>query len=192
MSRNLSHVLALALAAALPLAAAAKEELIAELERLARVATAVVDGDECLRIMTPRALEQMFRTHPRDRWAGHDNFDVRDAPFIAVKKLLRRIATLAPVPADCNLWMSFRERPDQVQILIRQPNELSQFWRWGDLYQPIPAEMKEVLSTGRPRTVAARGDYVSVLAPVFDSLGDVVAIVEVVARAAPDERGNVR
>jgi hypothetical protein len=52
----------------------------AGLDRLAQVATAMVDGDECQRIMTPRALEKMFRTDPRDRWAGHDNFDVNDGP----------------------------------------------------------------------------------------------------------------
>ena len=152
-----------------------------ELERLARVATAVVDGDECEKIMTPRALEKMFRTDPRDRWAGHDNFDVNDKPYIAVKKLLRRVATLAPFPVDCNLWMSFRERPDLVQILIRQVNEISGFWKWGDLFQPMPPEMKDVVQTGKPKTVQ-RGEVVSVLTPVYNSLGDVVALVEVAAR----------
>ncbi|MBI3694454.1 MAG: hypothetical protein HY238_06405 [Acidobacteria bacterium] len=93
----------------------------------ALAATAVIDGDQCEKIMTKRALDKMFRTDPRDRWAGHDNFDVNDAPYIAVKKLLRRISTLAPFPVDCNLWMSFRERPELVQILIRQVNEISQF-----------------------------------------------------------------
>ena len=175
----------------LALVPAARAEVEAELQQLARVATAVVDGDECERIMTKRALDKMFRTDPRDRWAGHDNFDVNDAPYIAVKKLLRRICTLAPFPVDCNLWMSFRERPELVQILIRQVNEISQFWKWGDLYQPMPPEMKEVLESGRPKLVT-RGDYVSVLAPVLNSLGDPVAIVEVATRLTRDERGNVK
>jgi hypothetical protein len=163
----------------LALALAAGAEV--ELERLARVATAVVDGDECEKIMTPRALQKMFRADPRDRWAGHDNFDVNDAPFLAVKKLLRRVATLASFPVDCNLWMSFRERPDLVQVLIRQVNEISAFWRFGDLYQPMPPEMKEVLASGKPKTVRQRG-VVSVLTPGYNSGGDVVALVEVAAR----------
>jgi len=161
----------------------------ADLERLAQVATAVVDGDECERIMTPRALEKMFRTDPRDRWAGHDNFDVNDKPYIAVKKLLRRVATVAPFPVDCNLWMSFRERPDLVQVLIRQVNEISGFWKWGDLYQPMPAEMKEVFVTGKAKTVRRGGVGVGV-APVYNSLGDVVAVVEVAARATPTAYGT--
>ncbi len=160
-----------------------------DLERLAQVATAVVDGDECEKIMTPRALDKMFRTDPRDRWAGHDNFDVNDKPYIAVKKLLRRVATLAPFPVDCNLWMSFRERPDLVQVLIRQVNEISGFWRWGDLYQPMPPEMKEVLETGQAKTVR-RGGVITVLTPVYNSLGDVVALVEVGARATPTAYGT--
>ncbi len=178
----------LLLAAAL---AAPGAEVEAQLQQLARVATAVIDGDECEKIMTKRALDKMFRTDPRDRWAGHDNFDVNDAPYIAVKKLLRRVSTLAAFPVDCNLWMSFRERPELVQILIRQVNEISQFWKWGDLYQPMPPEMKEVLASGKPKTVA-RGDSVSVLTPVFNSLGDPVAIVEVATRLTRDERGNVK
>lgn len=168
--------------AAVPLLGATRAEMEAELNQLARVATAVMDGDECERITSRRALERMFRTDARDRWAGHDNFDVNDAPYIAVKKLLRRVATLASFPVDCNLWMSFRERPDLVQVLIRQVNEISQFWKWGDLYQPMPPEMKEVLATGKPKAVASRAGYISVLAPVFNSLGDPVAIVEVAAQ----------
>ncbi|HYM13299.1 MAG TPA: hypothetical protein VEU62_21350 [Bryobacterales bacterium] len=180
------------LLAAVSLSAATRAQVEAELDRLAQVATAMVDGDECQRIMTPRALDKMFRTDPRDRWAGHDNFDVNDGPYIAVKKVLRRVSTLAPFPVDCNLWMGFRERPELVQILIRQVNEMSQFWKWGDLYQPMPPEMKEVLQTGKRKTVAMHGDYISVLTPVFNSLGDPVAIVEVVARLSRDERGNVK
>ena len=162
-------------------AGAARAQVEVELARIARVATAVVDGDEVQKIMTARALEKMFRLDPRDRWAGHDNFDVNDQPYIAVKKLLRRVATLAPFPVDCNLWMGFREKPDLIQALIRQVNEISAFWRFGDLYQPVPPEMKEVLQTGQPRTVRQRG-VVSVLTPVYNSLGDVTALVEVAAR----------
>jgi hypothetical protein len=169
------------LLAALVLAAAASAQVEEELERLARVATAVVDGDEVEKIMTPRALDKMFRVDPRDRWAGHDNFDVHDRPYIAVKKLLRRVATIAPFPVDCNLWTGFRERPDLIQVLIRQVNEISGYWRFGDLYQPMPSEMKEVLDTGKPKTMR-RGNVVSVLTPVFNSLGDVVGLIEVAAR----------
>ncbi|MBI3694453.1 MAG: hypothetical protein HY238_06400 [Acidobacteria bacterium] len=51
--------------------------------------------------------------------------------------------------------------------------------------------MKEVLQSGKPKLVT-RGDSVSVLTPVFNSLGDTVAIVEVATRLTRDERGNVK
>jgi len=163
-------------------AGAALAQVETELERIARVATAVVDGDEAESIMTPRALEKMFREDPRDRFSGSDNFDVNDKPFIAVKKLLRRVATLAPFLADCNLWMGFRQHPELIQMLVRQVNEISAFWRFGEMHRPMPPEMKEVFTTGKPKTVR-RGGVVSVLTPVYNSLGDVVGLVEVAASA---------
>ena len=41
--------------------------------------------------------------------------------------------------------------------------------------------MRQVLETGRRETVRQKPGMVSVLAPVFDSLGDMVGLVEVVA-----------
>ena len=79
-----------------------------------------------------------------------------------------------------------------MQILIRNANEISQFWKWGDLHQPAPSEMKEVLSTGKRRTVTQRSGFVSVLAPVSNSLGDVVGLVEVVTQLQHDPHGNVK
>jgi DNA-binding IclR family transcriptional regulator len=69
---------------------------------------------------------------------------------------------------------------------------MSQFWPWGSLSQDVPPEMKQVLETGKRVTVQKRPGMTSVLAPVYDSLGDVVAIVEVVTMARPDPRENVK
>ncbi len=49
------------------------------------------------------------------------------------------------------------------------------------LVQDMPAEMKRVLETGRGETVMRKSGLISVLAPVKDSLGDTVALVEVVS-----------
>ena len=42
------------------------------------------------------------------------------------------------------------------------------------------------------RGTAATGLAVSVLAPVYDSLGDIAGLVEVVSRLTPDPRENVK
>jgi hypothetical protein len=140
----------------------------------------MVDGDVCRRIMTARALDSMFTVNPRDPWAASDNFDVNEEPYIQTKKTLIRLSRLVSYPCDVNLWMPFRERSDKIQILIRNVNEWSQFWTWGVLVQDMVPEMKQVLETGERVTVARRLGMISVLAPVYDSLGDRVAVVEVV------------
>lgn len=169
-----------------------KEELARDLEEVARVASVMVDGDLCERIMTARALQKMFAVDPNDRWAGSDNFDVNQEPYVQTKKVLMRLAKLVPYPVDCNLWMSFKQDPKKIQILIRNRYEMSQFWTWGVLFQDKTPEMAEVLATGKPRTIVQKGDFVSVLTPVFNSLGDSVGLVEVVSRLQPNPQEHVK
>jgi hypothetical protein len=152
-----------------------------DLDDIARVATVMVDGDLCQRIMTKRALEHMFAVDPKDPWAASDNFDVNHEPYIATKKTLIRLSKLAAYPCDVNLWMPFKEKPDKIQVLIRNANEWSQFWTWGKLTQDMPAEMKRVLESGKREKVTRARGMISVLAPVYNSLGEIAALVEVIA-----------
>jgi hypothetical protein len=69
---------------------------------------------------------------------------------------------------------------------------MSQFWTWGDLHQEIPPEMTRVLETGERLTARRRPGMISVLAPVYDSLGDVAGLVEVVSQSGRDPRENVK
>ncbi len=163
-----------------------------QLDDIARIATAMVDGDLCQRIVTPRALTYMSKKDPRDRWADSDNYDVNDAAFIQVKKTLIRLSKLADFPLDVNLWLPAPGAPPRVQIAIRNRNELSQFWEWGKLSQEMFPEMRAVLDTGRRVTVRQKPGLVSVLSPVLNSLGEIVGLVEVVARVVPDLRENVK
>jgi len=163
-----------------------------ELDRVAQVATAMVDGDVCLRIQTPRSAQFLLKTDPRDPWLASDNFDVDDAAFIQTKKTLIRLARLCSEACDANLWMSVKSDPPRIQILIRNVYEMSGFWKWGELHQEIPVEMKRVLETGQRVTVRRSSGMISVLTPVYDSLGDIVALVEVVSHAKRDLRENVK
>ncbi len=169
-----------------------KEALARDLEEVARIASVMMDGDVCERIMTPRALQKMFAIDPNDRWAGSDNFDVNHEPFVRAKKTLIRLARLVPYPVDCNLWMPFQQDPKKIQILIRNRYEMSQFWTWGVLFQDQTPEMAEVLATGKPQTIVQKGDFVSVLTPVINSLGDRVGLVEVVSRLHVDPQEHVK
>jgi len=142
----------------------------------------MVDGDVCQRIVTEPAMMYMFKVDARDRWLAGDNYDVDGAAFIAVKKTLIRLSYLARFPADVNLWMPIQGHPDKIRVVIRNAHEMSQFRQWGPLYQDMIPAMKTVLNTGARVTVTDKPGWISVLAPVSDSVGDRVAVLEVVRR----------
>ena len=162
------------------------------LEDIARIATVMIDGDLCTNIETTRSAGYVLKKDPRDPWIAADNYDVNAGPFIETKKTLIRLARLCPSACDVNLWMRVPSRPDRVQIVIRNVHELSQFWKWGDMDQAIPPEMARVLDGGKYITVRQNRGMTSVLAPVYNSLEDIVALVEVVSQDNPDLRENVK
>ena len=164
--------------------------LAVELDAIAKTASVMVDGDVCQRILSSRALEFMLRNPSPDRWADADNYDVDDAAFLATKKTLMRLALLVDYPVDVNLWMPIK--PGAVHVVIRNHFEMSQFWPWGALHQEMPAVMKTVLGSGRRMAAREKPGIISVLAPVTNSLGDVVGLVEVVARIKADAHENVK
>lgn len=163
-----------------------------DLDEIGKVATAMVDGDVCERIVTERALEHMFHQDPQDQYAAGDNYDVNDQAFNQTKKTLIRLASLADYPVDVNLWMPLDKDRQRIHIVVRNRYEMSQFWEWGKLEQPLFPPMKSVLETGKRLTVEQKQNYVSVLAPVRNSLGDVVGLVEVVSQTRFDARENVK
>ncbi|MGH9649818.1 MAG: hypothetical protein ACRD3I_05040 [Terriglobales bacterium] len=175
-----------------PQATPSREKLMRDLDEVARIASVMLDGDLCQRIMTERASLRLTVVDPKNRWAASDDFDVNHEADIQVKKLLIRLSRLVPYPCDVNLWMPIEKSPGKTQILIRNANELSQFWTWGALLQDMPPAMLETLETVQRRTVAEKAGMVSVLAPVSNSLGDVVGLVEVVSRVPIDAHENVK
>ena len=162
------------------------------LDEIARVAGVMVDGDVCQRIVTPRTLRFIFHEDPRDKWLAGDNYDVDHRAFTETKKTLRRLSLLASFPCDVNLWMPLEGQPGKIHIVVRNVNEWSQFWPWGALYQQMSPQMKVVLETGRRITVKEKPGWISVLAPVFNSLGDVVGLVEAVTNTTLDGHENVK
>ena len=165
---------------------------VAGLDAVARVASLMVDGDVCRRIQTDRSLEYMTRKDPRDPWIAGDNYDVNQSAFTETKKTLMRLAKLCKETCDVNLWMPLPSDSKRVQIVIRNVNEISQFWTWGALTQDMPAEMKQVLNSGERVAVRRKSGMTSILAPVYDSLGDIVGLVEVVSQDRRDPRENVK
>ena len=163
-----------------------------ELDITAHVGSVMVDGDLCQKIVTQRATELMFASDPRDRFLAGDNYDVDDVAFNTVKKTLIRLSHLSSFPADVNLWMPIEGHAGKIQLVIRNKNEMSQFWNWGELYGDMLPQMETVLKTGQRVTVTNKPGWISVLAPVYNSLGDVVGLIETVSQVKMDAHQNVK
>jgi hypothetical protein len=163
-----------------------------KLEDVARAATVMVDGDLAKRIQTLRSVSSMLVQDPRDPWAASDQYEVNHASFLMMKKTLTRLTRLCSQVCDVNLWMPVPNKPGNIHVVIRSPNETSQFWPWGALIQETPPEMARVLETGQRVSVSRRPGIFSVLAPVHDSLGEIAALVEVVSQLKPNPQENVQ
>ena len=168
------------------------EEMQKQLDDVARIGSVMVDGDVCQKIVTPRAKEFLFATDPRDQFLAGDNYDVDDVAFNSVKKTLTHLSHLASFPSDVNLWMPIDEHPGKIQLVIRNKNEMSQFWNWGELYGDMIPQMETVLKTARRVAVTSKPGWISVLAPVHNSLGDVVGVIEAVSQVKVDAHENVK
>jgi hypothetical protein len=162
------------------------------LDAVAKAATVMLDGDVCTRIQTPRSVRFSTVEDPRDPWRAGDNYDVDADAFNQTKKTLMRLSHLCAEPCDVNLWMPAPGHTGRVQLVIRNVHEWSQFWTWGDLDQETPPEMKQVLETGKRVAVARKKTTESLLSPVYDSLGAIVGVAEVVSVQNADPRENVK
>lgn len=146
--------------------------------QIGTMTTAMMDGDLCRRIVLPAALHSLTHEDPRDKWASADNYDVDAAVFLQVKKTMLRLQTLSHGETAFTLWLEIPQNPGLSQVVIRLPPALSAFYN-GEMTQPTPAQIQEVLKSGKQMEFSQREGLHIVLAPVRDSLGHVAAVVEI-------------
>jgi hypothetical protein len=118
---------------------------------------------------------------PSHIFLSGDYYDVDHQTFLRFKRLLLRLERLAKVEVNSSLWVVI---PGGEQVTVAVHNGVHhRYYRFGQERLDTPAEMKEVLQTGQVRAAPPSSDQsnVTVLAPVFDSLGAVSAVLELTA-----------
>jgi len=163
------------------------EAVLAELTRLAEIAAGILDGEEIKRIIDEQAMHYIANPDPEHRFLSGDYFDVDQELFLRTKKLLRRLERLGRVQVNSSVWVPV---PGQGGVTVAVQNGVNhRYYRFGLELLPTPPAMREVFATGEIRQVApsdedrdkSPGHLATALAPIRDSLGDVVAVAEFTA-----------
>jgi hypothetical protein len=148
----------------------------------ARVASVMVDGDEARRIITARAMRYIAHPDPEYPFLSGDYYDVDHQTFLRMKKTLLRLERLLDFPCSASLWVRVEGLQGYATLAV-QNGSIHRYYRFAEQKIAFPAEMAECVESGQ--TVVAPLEHPSqtltVLAPVFDSLGDVVGVVELSA-----------
>lgn len=164
------------------------EERITKLKEVARVASTLVDGEETKRIISDRAYYYVANAEKTPRFMTGDYFDVDHESFLRTKKFLLRLVELLDFPCDTKLWVRIKGLEDHITLAVQNGN-LNRYWQWAEFKRKPEGELAECLDSGDV-TVAPpdpKGEVVTVLAPVRDSLDDVVGFVELTAHTPDSE-----
>jgi hypothetical protein len=157
-------------------------KVLNELGEVARVAEVMIDGDLAQRIITNRAAHYIVNPNPQHRFLAGDYYDVDHANFLLMKKTLLRLERLASFPCSATLWVRVKGSDHLITVAV-QNGQLHRYWRFGEDGRKPEGEMATCLSAGKITLAPIDGsnDYLTVLAPVRDSLGDLVGCVELTA-----------
>jgi len=154
--------------------------MLKAMEEVARVAATMVDGEEAKRIVVDRAFQHMANPNTQHRFMAGDYFDVDAATFLRMKKTLQRLALLLDFPCGTSLWVPVKGQPDHVTVAVHN-GTLHRYWTFGQLKCKADGDLAECLRAGKIAAVPLKDDdkWLTVLAPVRDSLGDVAGVVEI-------------
>ena len=165
------------------------ESIAAELRRLAEIAAGILDGEDVKRIIRERSMHYVANPDGDHRFLAGDHYDVDAELFLRTKKLLLRIVRLGTLDAGSSVWVPVGET-GRVTVAVHNGVH-HRYYTFGQLARPAPPEIEAVLHDARIRTVMPDGrapSLVTALAPVTDSLADVVGVVEFsapISRADP-------
>ena len=160
------------------------EAALAELTRLAEIAAGILDGEEVKKIIAAQAMHYIANPDPQHPFLSGDYFDVDRELFLRTKKMLLRLERLGCVAVNSSVWVPI---PGQDAVTLAVHNGVNhRYYRFGQESLPTPPEMREVFDSGQIRQIGPDAEnggekaklLATALAPIRDSLGDVVAVAE--------------
>ena len=158
-------------------------KMLKAMEAVARVTSVMVDGDEAGRIMEGDTVHYLAHPDPEHQYLAMDHFVVDHAPFLRMKKTLARLALLLDFPCSTCLWTPIEGLDGHVTPLV-QNGATSRFYEFAMQRLALHGDMAACLKTGEVVVTPGEdpSDTLTVLAPVFDSLGDAAGVVELSAK----------
>jgi hypothetical protein len=159
--------------------------ILPELLRVARIATVLVDGDEASRIITDNAMFHLAHEDAKFRFLTLDHYDVDLDTFLRMKKLLLRLERLSPVECCASLWVPVPATGRMTLAL--QNGNVNRYYEFGQKTIALPEAMRTCLDRGEPVELAPdeKRSVYTVLTPLFDSLEDPVAVLELSSAEGP-------
>jgi hypothetical protein len=152
-----------------------------ELSRVAGIATVIVDGDEASRILTDDAIFHLVHENTQYRFLSMDHYNVHIPTFQRMKKLLLRLERLSEIAVNCSLWVPLLDG-DRVTLVVQNGN-VNRYYRFGQKVLETPDAMRRCFENGVSVSIGPDEErpVATVLAPVFNSLDDVSAVLELSA-----------
>lgn len=152
---------------------------IEELRNLARIGAVMVDGDVAMRIISTKSAYHIANPHPKFRYMAGDYYNVDHASFLLLKKTLLRLQRLVSFMCDATLWVRVEGTEDLITVAV-QNGRLHRYYRFGENGRKMEGDLAKCIKSGKVITAPVSGSdkYLTVLAPVSDSLGEVIGCVE--------------
>lgn len=155
------------------------------LGRVARIASIIVDGDEASRIIKEDSMFALVHDQPEYRFLALDRYRVDIDTCMRMKKLLLRIEQLEETEYCCSLWVPV-PATDLVTLALQNGN-MNRYYDFGQKVLAIPEPMQRCMTGKEPvfLTPDDERSVATVLAPVYNSLEEVSAVLELSSAIGP-------
>jgi hypothetical protein len=157
-----------ALVGPLPTGEARRPALEARLRELARVSLAILDADAVRDCLLPQSRVEI----------SPDDYEYDSDLCHAVRRGLLRIERLSDLDVETAVWRLRPDRPGEADLVLAGHAYTSQFSGWEKYTIPIPEAMARAFDGEPAAASSGDGRWLSLFAPLRDSLDDVVGVLE--------------